>query len=77
MSRRPQPGVSRERRLSEEGLQRLQRQLESSMRVSAPVLLQWVRRYGDEAVRLIERSGRMTEELRQSIAAFQEDGNLP
>ena len=49
------PGISREDRLSDEGLQRLRRQLESGNRLSQPVLQQWVRRYGQPAIELIEQ----------------------
>jgi len=59
--RKPAPGVSRhnEARLSDEGLQRLERQLRAGT-ISQPVLEQWVRRYGDAARRLIDawRPGR-------------------
>ncbi len=77
MSRRPRPGVSRDERLSDEGLRRLQRQLQSTMGLRDPILLQWVRRYGQAAIRLIEENGRMTDELRSAIEALQEEGSLP
>jgi hypothetical protein len=77
VNRHPRPGVSRADRLSDEGLQRLQRQLASAMRVSEPVLLQWVRRYGEPAVILIEAHGRMSHALRRAIEALQEEGRLP
>lgn len=77
MRRKPEPGVSRGDRLSAEGLQRLERQLVSSMRVADPVLLQWVRRYGNTAISLIERHGRMTPELRQAIDTLQDSASLP
>jgi len=77
MSRCPRPGVSRVERLSDEGLRRLQRQLQSAMRVREPVLLQWVRRYGQAAIELIEENGRMTDKLRSAIEALQEEGSLP
>jgi len=47
------------------------------MRVSEPVLLQWVRRYGEQAVALIEAQGRMSGSLRRAIDALQEEGRLP
>lgn len=75
MSHQPSPGVSRHKRLSEEGLQRLERQLQSSMRVGEAVLLQWVRRYGDAAIRRIEESGRMTESLRTAIEQLQKEAS--
>lgn len=57
-NRQGTPGVSREDRLSREGLDRLERQLESAGRVSDPVLSQWIRRYGEPARALIRRHGR-------------------
>jgi len=53
-SRKPAPGVSRDARISDEGLQRLERQLKAGT-VSAAVLEQWVRRYGDAARELIDK----------------------
>lgn len=55
--RKPRPGVSREVRISDEGLQRLQALLERGPRPSQLVLAQWIRRYGDAARVLIERYG--------------------
>ena len=52
--RKPAPGVSRDARISDEGLQRLERQLKAGT-VSAVVLEQWVRRYGDPARELIDK----------------------
>ena len=52
---KPAPGVSREHRISDEGLRRLQKQLESGVRVSDMVLQQWIKRYGDDARVIIER----------------------
>ena len=49
------PGVSREQRISDEGLQRLKKHLESGVRVSDAVLKQWVKRYGDGARVIIEK----------------------
>jgi len=54
---RPQPGVSRGLRISDEGLQRLQRQLTSGATPSRPVLQQWVKRYGDDALALLKAHG--------------------
>jgi hypothetical protein len=47
------PGVSREQRISDEGLMRLEKQLQSGINISTPVLNQWVKRYGDDARELI------------------------
>jgi len=49
------PGVSREQRISDEGLQRLQKQLASGRRISDMVLQQWIKRYGDDARVIIQR----------------------
>ncbi len=52
--RERQPGVSRGTRLSDQGLERLERQLEAGT-IAPAVLEQWVRRYGDAARELIAR----------------------
>lgn len=52
--RKPEPGVSRDARYSDVGLQRLERQLQAGA-VSQVVLRQWVRRYGDAAQALIDQ----------------------
>lgn len=51
------PGVSRDARISDEGLLRLERQLQSGARISAMVLRQWIKRYGDDAHDLLRRYG--------------------
>jgi len=48
------PGVSREQRISGEGLQRLEKQLRSGSNISEQVLAQWVKRYGEKAQNLIK-----------------------
>ena len=53
-TRKAAPGVSRDARISVEGLQRLERQLKAGT-ISKVVLEQWIRRYGDAARELIER----------------------
>jgi hypothetical protein len=53
--RNPSPGVNRNARLSDEGLQRLERQLASGVNVSEQVLEQWIIRYGDAAREIIQR----------------------
>ena len=55
MKKTPMPGVSREQRISEEGLQRLEQQLRTGSRISPLVLEQWIRRYGDAAREIIRR----------------------
>ncbi|UCB55457.1 MAG: hypothetical protein JSW45_02705 [Thiotrichales bacterium] len=59
------PGVSREQRLSDEGLARLERQLESGINVSKQVLAQWIKRYGEPAREIIRRHRRYCPELEQ------------
>ena len=55
------PGVSREQRISDEGLARLERQLKLGIRINVQVLQQWVRRYGDEARDLLKKYGYETD----------------
>ena len=52
------PGITRSRRLGEEGLARLERQLRDGGQISDPVLAQWIRRYGEPARALLRRYGR-------------------
>jgi hypothetical protein len=47
------PGVSREQRISDEGLRRLEKQLQCGVNISEQVLNQWLKRYGDDARDLI------------------------
>ncbi|PCJ83131.1 MAG: hypothetical protein COA54_15860 [Thiotrichaceae bacterium] len=55
MNENHKPGVSREQRISDEGLNRLQKQLQSGVRISEPVLQQWIKRYGDAAKNIIQK----------------------
>ena len=57
------PGVSRDNRLSNEGLLRLQKQLNSGSRMTDMVLAQWIRRYGDPARELIREQERYVAEF--------------
>lgn len=59
----PSPGVSREDRISDKGLQRLEEQLARGGQVSVLVLAQWIRRYGDAARDIIKRHGQYGAEL--------------
>ncbi|HEY9052394.1 MAG TPA: hypothetical protein VIQ03_12660 [Gammaproteobacteria bacterium] len=59
----PTPGVSRQNRLSDEGLQRLENQLARGMKINAPVLAQWIKRYGDPARDIIKRYNQYSPEL--------------
>ena len=64
MNNKPRaPGVSRQTRLSGEGLQRLEKQLADGAAVSVPVLAQWIRRYGETARDIIRRHGQYCDEL--------------
>jgi len=49
------PGVSRSDRLSDEGLQRLEKQLSMGIKISPLVLAQWINRYGDAAKKIIQK----------------------
>lgn len=49
------PGVSRQQRISDEGLSRLDKQLQAGFRISLMVLQQWVKRYGDAARNIIKK----------------------
>ncbi len=55
---KPEPGVSRQHRISEQGLQRLENQLTRGARMSDEVLAQWIRRYGAAAREIIRRHNR-------------------
>ncbi len=52
---KPRPGVSRDERISSDGLERLERQLAAGSKINDSVLQQWVRRYGEQAETLIAR----------------------
>jgi len=60
---RPIPGVSRQQRLVEEGLQRLHKQLSGGAAMTDPVLAQWIRRYGDAARDIIRQANRYRDEF--------------
>jgi len=49
------PGVSRDNRISNEGLERLEKQLARGVKIARPVLAQWIKRYGDPAKRIIKK----------------------
>jgi hypothetical protein len=57
MTRTPVPGVSRCERITDEGLARLEKQLQRGSRISDPVLTQWIRRYGEPAREIIRAAG--------------------
>ncbi|NNG13184.1 MAG: hypothetical protein HKM88_08055 [Halobacteria archaeon] len=49
--------------MSEEGLQRLEKQLRSGSQISDQVLAQWIRRYGEPARALIKEYNRYRTDL--------------
>lgn len=59
----PSPGVSRQSRLSDEGLQRLEKQLAAGIKITPPVLSQWIKRYGEPAREIIKLHGQYSDEL--------------
>lgn len=59
----PNPGVSREQRISDEGLQRLENHLKNGTRMNDQILEQWIRRYGDSARELIKHYKQYNSEL--------------
>ena len=59
----PIPGVSRQDRLSGDGLARLEKQLESGLNISSQVLAQWIKRYGNPAREIIKKHNRYRSEF--------------
>jgi hypothetical protein len=57
------PGISRDNRISDDGLQRLEKQLQRGGQISDMVLAQWIRRYGDAARVIIRKAGRYRDDL--------------
>jgi len=53
-----EPGISRTDTISNEGLERLEKQLASGMNISPGVLAQWIKRYGDAAREIIKKHKR-------------------
>jgi hypothetical protein len=51
----PRPGISRDERISTDGLERLERLLASGSKLNEAILDQWIRRYGEAAEALIAR----------------------
>jgi hypothetical protein len=60
---RTKPGISRQQRIGEEGLLRLEKQLVNGIRINRPVLKQWIRRYGEPARELLKQHGQYDDEL--------------
>jgi len=52
----PNPGISRNKRISDEGLLRLETLLKSGRRPSQQVLDQWVKRHGEAAQKIINEN---------------------
>jgi len=61
--KKPIPGVSRQDRLSDEGLARLEKQLEAGLNISSQVLAQWIKRYGNPAREIIKKHDRYRSEF--------------
>jgi len=59
----PIPGVSRQDRLSGDGLARLEKQLEAGLNISSQVLAQWIKRYGNPAREIIKKHDRYRSEF--------------
>ncbi len=51
------PGVQRENRISDDGLERLRKQLSSGVNPSLPVRKQWLKRYGKSASDIFHEFG--------------------
>ena len=61
--KKPVPGVSRQDRLSGDGLARLEKQLEAGLNISSQVLAQWIKRYGNPAREIIKKHDRYRSEF--------------
>ncbi|MFW2372507.1 MAG: hypothetical protein ACN4GM_05245 [Gammaproteobacteria bacterium] len=59
----PRPGVSRPDRISTTGLERLEKQLAAGIKISRPVLAQWIKRYGEPARDMIKKYDQYSAEL--------------
>jgi len=59
-NKKPNPGVSREERISNEGVQRLNNHLTNGARMKPAILKQWIKRYGDSARYLIKQHDQYT-----------------
>lgn len=57
------PGISRDNRISDDGLQRLEKQLQRDGQISDVVLAQWIKRYGELARVIIRNAGRYRDDL--------------
>ena len=57
MTKHPVPGISRNQRVSDEGLARLEKQLQSGIKINTLVLREWVKRYGAAANNLLKKYG--------------------
>ncbi|MEJ2214041.1 MAG: hypothetical protein P8Y20_08270 [Gammaproteobacteria bacterium] len=52
---RTTPGIQRQERISDEGLNRLEKKLMSGSRISTAVKQQWIKRYGEQAQKLFNK----------------------
>ncbi len=55
MDKQRNPGVSRDNRISDEGLERLEKHLKGGTKMTQVVLEQWIKRYGKSARELIKQ----------------------
>jgi len=55
MTMTKKPGISRETRISDEGLLRLEKQLKAGNKINQLILEQWIKRYGESAQALINK----------------------
>ncbi len=55
MEKQRNPGVSRDNRISDEGLERLEKHLKGGTKMTQMVLEQWIKRYGEPARLLIKQ----------------------
>lgn len=62
-TKNPSPGVTRDNRISDEGLQRLEKQLATGININSMVLAQWIKRYGEPAKDIIRRYGQYDEDF--------------
>ena len=59
----PEPGIDRVDRISSQGLQRLEKQLKRGSKISALVLRQWIKRYGDPVRDMLRKYDCYTNDL--------------
>ena len=57
MTNKTTPCISRNQRISDVGLLRLEKHLQMGTKINELVLQQWVKRYGDKARNLLKKYG--------------------